>query len=144
ATETIKSAPRVLPGSGVPMEMPMHGDAAFQPGGAFHVPEVPRECDYKSLPPYTVEPPDILLIQVTPTLKDQPLQGQHLVRPDGTIGLGIYGSIKVAGMTLDQVRLELYNHLIATRVRPEALKPENINVDVLAYNSKFYYVITDG
>src|SRR5207249_2690520 len=55
-------------------------------------------------PLYELEPPDILLVQVSEALglKGEPLESQHLVRPDGTIGLGHYGSVFVAGMTLDQ------------------------------------------
>jgi polysaccharide export outer membrane protein len=66
---------------------------------------VPREFEKMALPPYVVEPPDILLIQASSrvTLRLQPLQGSHLVAPDGTINLGIYGKIRVVGMTLDQV-----------------------------------------
>lgn len=145
SSEEIRTAPRPVT-SGVVMVDPngIPVDGMGMHGVPFHPPAVPRECAIKSLPPYVVEPPDILLIQVTPTLKDQPIQGQHLVRPDGTINLGIYGEVYVNHMTLDEVRMAVYTKLTTTRIKPDALKPENINVDVLAYNSKFYYVITDG
>lgn len=68
----------------------------------------------------------------------QHIAGEHLVRPDGTVSLGVYGSVYVAGMTLDQTKATLERHLATQIYRPE------INVDVLAYNSKTYYVITDG
>ncbi len=68
----------------------------------------------------------------------QHIAGEHLVRPDGTVSLGVYGSVYVAGMTLEQSKATLERHLAAHIYRPE------INVDVLAYNSKIYYVITDG
>ncbi len=68
----------------------------------------------------------------------QHIAGEHLVRPDGTVSLGIYGSVYVAGMTLAESKATLERHLAAHIYRPE------INVDVLAYNSKIYYVITDG
>ena len=54
------------------------------------------------------------------------------------MSLGIYGSVSVAGKTLDETKVHLERHLAAHIYRPE------INVDVLAYNSKIYYVITDG
>jgi polysaccharide export outer membrane protein len=123
------------------------------------LPPVPREFEKQSLPPYVVEPPDILLIQASPaiTLPTQPLSGQHLVRPDGTINLGIYGSVFVAGLTLDQVRDVVASVLKARHLRRigEDKKPTGeeltvdqirleLQVDVLAYNSKVYYVITDG
>ncbi len=68
----------------------------------------------------------------------QHIAGEHLVRPDGTVSLGVYGSVYIAGMTLDEAKALLERHLSAHIYRPE------INVDVLAYNSKIYYVITDG
>lgn len=67
----------------------------------------------------------------------QQIQGDHLVRMDGTIGLGLYGSVYVAGMTLDQARKEIEEHLSQFLQKPE------ISLDVFAYNSKWYYVIAD-
>src|SRR5262249_39589770 len=32
------------------------------------------------------------------------IRGEHLVRPDGTVGLGTYGSVPVAGLTLVEAR----------------------------------------
>lgn len=68
----------------------------------------------------------------------QYIAGPHLVRPDGTVGLGVYGSVYVTGLTLRQARYAIEQHLSEHIHRPE------INVDVLAYNSKVYYVVTDG
>ncbi|CAN5368665.1 hypothetical protein BH11PLA2_BH11PLA2_23760 [soil metagenome] len=67
----------------------------------------------------------------------QLITGQHLVRPDGTVGLGVYGSVYVAGMTLNQAKAALEQHLSKYLYRPE------LSMDVFAYNSKYYYVITD-
>ncbi len=103
--------------------------------------QVPNELGKLPLPPYVIEPPDILLVESTQGIRDQPVRGQHLVRPDGTVGLGIYGSVFVGGMTLDQAK-EAIARQLARRI--EKFDPENLNVDVLAYNSKVYYVITDG
>jgi polysaccharide biosynthesis/export protein len=94
-----------------------------------------------SLPTYVIEPPDIILVESTQGLRDQPIRGQHLVRPDGTIGLGIYGSVHVAGLTVDQAREEIAKQI---GLRVKDLDVHNIYVDILAYNSKAYYVITDG
>ncbi|HMP18485.1 MAG TPA: polysaccharide biosynthesis/export family protein, partial [Gemmatales bacterium] len=68
----------------------------------------------------------------------QQIKGEHMVGPDGTIRLGIYGSVFVAGMTLDEARSAIESHLSAYLQKPE------VSVDVFAYNSKVYYVITDG
>lgn len=101
---------------------------------------VPRELKKVPLPPYVIEPPDILLIESTKALPDQPIFGQHLVRPDGSVGLGIYGSVFVSGLTLDEARDRIQEHL-KTRLKEKEFE---ISVDVFAYNSKVYYVITDG
>jgi polysaccharide export outer membrane protein len=143
-------SPRPLPGSEVVVQpgMPLPGMPLPDMHGPHHPNPVPRELNKMSLPPYTVEPPDILLVQSTRELPNQPLRGQHLVRPDGTINLGIYGSVYVTGMTLDQVR-EAVAAAIASRLDPKVLKEnpvkaKDIDVDVLAYNSKVFYVVTDG
>jgi polysaccharide export outer membrane protein len=107
------------------------------PGGCGQTPE---EMHKISLPPYVIEPPDILLVESTAGLRDQPIAGQHAVRPDGTISLGIYGSVYVNGMTLDQARLAVTAKL-SERIN---VKAQDVVVDVLAYNSKVFYVITDG
>ena len=73
----------------------------------------------------------------------QAIAGEHLVRPDGTIGLGTYGSLFVAGMTLEEIRAALSDHLIRLEGRDRFQNPR-ISVDVLAYNSKVIYVIMDG
>lgn len=68
----------------------------------------------------------------------QQIRGEHLVRQDGTIGLGLYGSVYVAGMTLADAKTAIEEHLSEFLLKPE------VSVDVAAYNSKVYYVITDG
>ncbi|MBD3676013.1 MAG: polysaccharide biosynthesis/export family protein [Planctomycetaceae bacterium] len=80
--------------------------------------------------------------QVVVSLPDlagkQVIAGEHLVRPDGSISLGIYGSVYVTGMTLQQAKRAIEQHLSQHIHKPE------VSVDVLAYNSKSIYVITDG
>jgi protein involved in polysaccharide export with SLBB domain len=68
----------------------------------------------------------------------QQTRGEHLVRQDGTIGLGSFGCVYVAGMTLDQAKCAIEKHLSHYLLNPQ------VSVDVFAYNSKFYYVIADG
>ncbi|MFM8706402.1 MAG: polysaccharide biosynthesis/export family protein [Planctomycetia bacterium] len=68
----------------------------------------------------------------------QQIAGEHLVGPDGTINLGTYGTVYVTGMTLaeakEAIEKQLSNYLDAPLV----------SVDVFSYNSKVYYVITEG
>src|SRR5262249_11471295 len=118
-------------------EMPGPAPVCVGPDGR----SVPRECAAVSLPPYIIHPPDILLVEATRSLRDQPIRGQHLVRPDGTLGLGIYGAAYVAGLTLEQAK-GVIAYQISQRVQD--FDARDLAVDVLAYNSKVYYVITDG
>src|SRR5262249_56912683 len=68
----------------------------------------------------------------------QQIRGEHLVRPDGTVSLGIYGSVPVAGLTLMEAKLTIEAYLTQYLEKPE------ISVDVAGYNSHVYYVIFDG
>ena len=68
----------------------------------------------------------------------QQITGEHLIGPDGTIGLGTYGKVFVTGMTIAQARQAIETHL------SQYLNDPRIAVDVFAYNSKVYYVITEG
>jgi polysaccharide biosynthesis/export protein len=75
-------------------------------------------------------------------LSPAPIDGQHVVQMDGTIDLGIYGSVQVAGLTTDQARERVRAFLLQlTNRKPDQLQ---VRVSVLAFNSKQYYVITDG
>jgi protein involved in polysaccharide export with SLBB domain len=201
---------------------PSHGAAVRKDpdGSAKALVPLPRELHKVSLPPYQIEPPDVLLINairmvprppyriespdtlvidVTPTLERRPIsglyvvepegtvnlgfsygsvpvagltlkeakaaiqkhltatlkepsvtvslgqfggiqqiRGEHLVRPDGTVGLGTYGSVYVAGLTLDEAKEAIEAHLSRFLLKPR------IALDVSGYNSKVYYIVTDG
>jgi polysaccharide export outer membrane protein len=67
----------------------------------------------------------------------QQIRGEHLVRPDGTIGLGVYGNVNVVGLTLTQAKEMIEAHLSQFLQKPE------VSVDVSGFNSLVYYVITD-
>jgi RNA polymerase sigma factor (sigma-70 family) len=100
----------------------------------------------KGKPAYVVEPPDVLQIDSAEGLLTPPVRGPHLVRPDGTVGLGPYGSASVAGRTLAQARAEIAR-VIQAGLGPggKSLKAvvEGLSVDVLVYASRAYYVIAD-
>ncbi len=68
----------------------------------------------------------------------QPIAGEHMIGPDGMITLGSYGSVSVVGMTLTEARAAIERHLSQFLTDPQ------IAVNVFAYNSKKYYVITEG
>ncbi|TWT37357.1 Polysaccharide biosynthesis/export protein [Posidoniimonas corsicana] len=68
----------------------------------------------------------------------QQIVGEHLVAPDGRVNLGTYGSVYVTGLTLDQAK-----EAIEAKLSDKLENPEVV-VDVFAYNSKRYFIITQG
>jgi polysaccharide export outer membrane protein len=68
----------------------------------------------------------------------QQIQGEHLVGQDGKVNLGTYGSVYVTGLTIEEAKAEIEAKL------SEYLEDPKVIVDVLAYNSKKFYVITQG
>lgn len=154
------------PGAGVGVHG--HPPIAVPPPGA-----VPRELESITLPPYVIEAPDTLMIQVvvrterdhpdglvdkdgkklkqqvTDNLPVQPINGggPFLVNPSGEVRLGFWGSVMVAGLTLDQTAEAIRQHLVRSEVlQRSGVRPDSlvVVVDVISYNSKKYYVITDG
>lgn len=90
----------------------------------------------RQLAPFFAEPPR-LSVSLAASRGAQIIQGEHLVNQDGVVNLGTYGSVYVTGMTLPQIKLAIEQHLSKYLYKPE------VSVDVLSYNSKWYYVITD-
>jgi polysaccharide export outer membrane protein len=66
------------------------------------------------------------------------LRGDFMLAQDGTISLGTYGCVPLAGLTLPQARAVLEKHLSNWLLNPE------VSINVTGYNSKVYYVIFDG
>lgn len=71
------------------------------------------------LPPYRIEPLDVLVINVAQALPNQPIAGLYGVMPDGRVNLGfLYGSISVAGLTIEQAEEAIRNQLRKTITNP--------------------------
>ena len=68
----------------------------------------------------------------------QQVRGPHLVRGDGTIGLGSYGSVRVVGLTIPAAKLAIEQFLSTSFLNPE------ISLDIVGFNSKVYYLCVDG
>jgi polysaccharide biosynthesis/export protein len=128
-----------------------------------------RSVESKSGPAPVVEPTDLLIVEVLEALPGRPLSGERLVRPDGTISLGFYGEVHVAGLTLPEIKEKVVLHLRKylddevldlivhdnetgeTVIDPSTRKPKMIDpkdsnmvfVDITAYNSQVYYVEGD-
>jgi polysaccharide export outer membrane protein len=81
--------------------------------------------------------PDVS-VQLAKTAGTQPITGQYLIGPDGTINLRQYGLVQVAGKTVTEIKTDLQKHMSQYFDSPE------VSIDVVAYNSKVYYVITEG
>lgn len=68
----------------------------------------------------------------------QQIRGEHLVRMDGTISLGTYGSVYVTGMTIEEAKKAIEAQLAKYLLNPE------VSLDILAYNSKVFYIVFEA
>jgi polysaccharide biosynthesis/export protein len=128
---------------------------------------IPTELKKVSMPEYVVEPPDIIIVEVLEALPGRPITGERLVRPDGTISLGFYGEVYVAGLSLTEIKEKVVLHLrkyindevlglvkgelnpedpLKVDTKPIPVPPrdsDRVFVDVVSFNSKVYYVQGD-
>jgi polysaccharide biosynthesis/export protein len=77
-------------------------------------------------------------VQLARTAATQPVTGQYLVGPDGTINLRQYGTVQIAGKTSAEARQAIEKHLAKFFTSPE------VSLDLAEYKSQAYYVITEG
>jgi len=134
---------------GTLLEQPINGLYVVEPGGMLDLGpsygkvmvggqslEEAQDAVFRHLKRVLKEP------QVSLTLAQaagqQQISGEHLVGPDGTINLGTYGSVYVTGLTLEEAKEKIEQHL------DKHLDAPLVSVDVFSYNSKVYYVITEG
>ncbi len=85
----------------------------------------------------TISEPSVR-VSLTEFAAQQAISGQHLVAPDGTVNLGVYGRVQVTGLTVEEARRHINEQLSLY------LQAPNATVDVYAYNSKNYYIILQG
>ncbi|WP_422928078.1 sigma-70 family RNA polymerase sigma factor [Singulisphaera sp. PoT] len=71
---------------------------------------------------------DILLVEVLEALPGRPIIGEKVVRPDGTISLGFYGDLRVAGLNRDEIKVKLIEHLKKS-LSDKALGLEEMSID---------------
>lgn len=107
-----------------------YAEQSPMPGGLNH------ELDKQVLPHYFVEPGDRLLIE--PVELDSKFQavGDQEVKVDGSVDLGRFGRIRVAGMTVEAIELA-----IANQIADIAGQPEAVNVQLLEANASKIYVL---
>ena len=114
---------------------------------------------------YVVEPPDLIDLWVEKTLPGRPITGERLVRPDGTMSVGWYGDLDVAGLTVAEIKTKLITKLhtflsdedlglvvlsatgeplidpaTGTPTRIDPKDSNKVRVEVTQCNSKFFYV----
>jgi polysaccharide export outer membrane protein len=77
-------------------------------------------------------------VQLARSSSIQAVSGNFLVASDGTINLRQYGLVHVSGMTLAEARVAVERQLSAFFDTPQ------VSLDVVAYNSKVYYIVTEG
>jgi polysaccharide export outer membrane protein len=77
-------------------------------------------------------------VSIAELAAQQQIIGEHLVAPDGKVNLGTYGRVRLVGMTIEEARAAVEAHL------SQYLEDPQISLDVLGYNSKVYYVVTQG
>jgi RNA polymerase sigma factor (sigma-70 family) len=107
------------------------------PPAAPELPAKSRKPEGRKQTAYIIEPPDLLQVCWDDGVRGH--AGRHLVRPNGTISFGGSGSVHVAGLTTEQARIT-----IGRRLASEIMDPDTLTVEVLASNSKVFYVIVEG
>jgi polysaccharide export outer membrane protein len=134
---------------GTLLEQPINGLYVVEPGGMLDLGpsygkvmvggqslEEARDSVFRHLK-RTLRDPQVSLT-LAQAAGQQQIAGEHLVGPDGTINLGTYGTVYVTGMTLDEAKQAIEDHL------DDYLDAPLVSVDVFAYNSKVYYIVTEG
>ncbi len=97
---------------------------------------LPRELSKRTADPYTVEPGDVLLVQPVNLESPVRLPGDQTVLPDGTIQLGKFGQIVVAGKTIPQIESEVRAH-----IETQEKNAGSVTARLVTRVSKVYYVL---
>ncbi|NNJ27931.1 polysaccharide biosynthesis/export family protein [Alienimonas chondri] len=111
--------------------------------------QVPREFSKTLLPVYRLAPGDTVLIE--PARFDTPLRfpADQPIQPDGTIDLGRFGRVAVAGMSLTEVEEVVAQQVSYVAERDEALAEAieedpsgaEVNVRLIDPKGSVYYVL---
>ena len=96
----------------------------------------PRELDKQPLAPFTAEPGDVLLVQPVDLDSHIRLPGDQPVMLDGTIHLGRFGLVQVAGKTVPEIEA-----LVKAVVETQTKNAGAISVRVVNRQSKVVYVL---
>lgn len=112
---------------------------------------LPRELAKGVLPEYRVEAGDVLIVEPDSFDSTIRLPGDQPVQPDGTIELGRYGRLLVAGMTVAEmervVRQHIETHMQAESNGDQANGPRrsrgvaSVSIRLISRESKVFYVV---
>lgn len=97
---------------------------------------LPRELSEQPLPDYFVEPGDRILVEPIALDSELRLTGDQLVQVDGSIDLGEFGRIRVAGLTVEMIEAAIADQLERARGKYEA-----VNVQLVETNAALFYVL---
>ncbi len=78
------------------------------PADYFDITKLPKSVGV-ALP--ILQPGQQLQVEVLEALPGRPITGTRIIRPDGTISLGYYGDLLVAGLNRDQIKVKLLEQL---------------------------------
>jgi beta-lactamase regulating signal transducer with metallopeptidase domain/protein involved in polysaccharide export with SLBB domain len=120
--------------------------------------DAPNASHMAPLPPYVIEAPDVLAINVATESEDAkagksaaPIQGEFLVWPDGAVDLPGYGRVQVSGLTISKAQDAIGQHIQQCAVRAEVEEKmkerthaPDISLNVATCNSKNYYIVTES
>ena len=135
---------------GTPQEIPIDGSFPIETNGtillgfdygsvavAGKTEDEAREAILKHARGILKEEPEVL-VKISETASEQQIAGQHLVQLDGKVNLGSHGRVRIVGMTIEEAKETIEAHLAQFFLDPE------IALDIFAFNSKSYYIITQG
>lgn len=129
-------------------ETQLDGQYAVMPGGSIDLApfgsanvkgmtiEEARQAVEMLMRQHVTEPK--VTVSLAETAAQQQIAGEHMVIQDGTVNLGLYGKVYVTGLTEMEARKAIETHLAQYIDEPK------VAVDVYSFNSKKYYIVTDG
>ncbi len=134
---------------GTPEQAPISGTFGIEPGGIVQLGfdyggvevggltiEEAKDKIHEHLLNVLREPE--VYVSLAEVRSEQDIAGEHLVALDGKVNLGTYGRVRVVGMTIEEATEAIEKHL------SQYLEDPKVSIDVFGYNSKVYYVITQG
>src|SRR5260370_13080889 len=95
---------------------------------------LPRELDKNLLPAYVVEPGDVLLVQPADFESPVRIPADQPVLQEGTVNLGRYGNVVVAGRTVQDIAV-----LVHSVIEAQTKDAGTINVPLINRVSKAHY-----